>query len=214
MVIKYKDYTVKIIRKNNKHTYLYVLPSMELEVRTNYKTSLKEIEVFLEECDDFIENKLAKIKKTAEKFYYLGVGYDLILDSNYDVVIIKDNKIYARDIETLKQWFYNQANDILWERFLINYNKMLGEKIPYPRIRINKLQRSYGLCYPRKGLITLGVQIIHFNYEIIDYLIIHELCHFLVPNHSKLFWHYVSFYCPNYIECKKQLRETTYKDIF
>ena len=42
---------------------------------------------------------------------------------------------------------------------------------------------------------------------IIDYVIVHELCHLKVMNHSKDFWNLVESIFPNYRECRKWLKE-------
>ena len=40
----------------------------------------------------------------------------------------------------------------------------------------------------------------------LDYVIVHELCHFYEPNHSQRFWYQVSLRYPNYKQARKELR--------
>ena len=46
----------------------------------------------------------------------------------------------------------------------------------------------------------------NYDYDVIDYVIIHELCHTRVKNHSGAFWLEVEKYCPNYRELRKKLK--------
>ena len=45
-----------------------------------------------------------------------------------------------------------------------------------------------------------------YDFDVIDYVLIHELCHTKVKNHSKNFWKEVEKYCPNYKELRKKLK--------
>ena len=88
----------------------------------------------------------------------------------------------------------------------INYN-LFEEDIPYPKVMIGKMKRKWGYCNKRQELIKLNSELIKYSIDEIDYVIIHELCHFLEFNHSKKFWNYVKKYKPNYKENTKVLKE-------
>ncbi|WP_425289500.1 YgjP-like metallopeptidase domain-containing protein [Spiroplasma endosymbiont of Nephrotoma flavescens] len=47
----------------------------------------------------------------------------------------------------------------------------------------------------------------HFNFEVIDYVIIHELVHLWEPNHSQAFWKLVVQFCPNFKVCQQILKQ-------
>ena len=68
-----------------------------------------------------------------------------------------------------------------------------------------KNYRSRWGCCSSDSKIFLNWKLILMHKEIIDYVIIHELTHTLVPNHSKLFWLNVSKYDQNYKENRKWL---------
>ena len=83
------------------------------------------------------------------------------------------------------------------------YN-LFDENIPYPALKIRNMKTRWGVCN-KKGYITLNSNLIKYNISEIDYVIIHELSHYVHFNHSKEFWKTVSKYYPNYKKSKKVL---------
>lgn len=53
---------------------------------------------------------------------------------------------------------------------------------------------------------TLNTELLKKDIKLLDYVIIHELCHFFEGNHGANFWHLVSLAYPNYKEARKELR--------
>ena len=67
------------------------------------------------------------------------------------------------------------------------------------------MKTRWGVCN-KNNSITLNSDLIKYGYEQIDYVIIHELSHFIHFNHSKDFWNLVNKYCKNYKEIRKSLK--------
>lgn len=75
--------------------------------------------------------------------------------------------------------------------------------------RINNSKRVWGSCSP-ENVITLNFKLLYSPPEIMDYVIVHELCHTKIKSHSKRFWKAVANVIPDYKEKKKWLRESSY----
>ena len=71
-------------------------------------------------------------------------------------------------------------------------------------IRIKKYKSKWGSC-SYNGNISYSWPIIMSPIKIIDYLVVHELCHLIEHNHSNLFWQKVQNYVPDYMFRKKYL---------
>ena len=69
------------------------------------------------------------------------------------------------------------------------------------------MKSRWGVCNRGNNTITLNKQLIKKDISLLDYVIVHELCHFKYPNHSKYFWNEVAKYYPNYKLARKQLKE-------
>ena len=67
------------------------------------------------------------------------------------------------------------------------------------------MRTRWGVCNTRTNTITLNSELLKKEIELIDYVIIHEMCHFFEQNHSKQFWNLVSMACPDYKEKRKKL---------
>lgn len=209
MQYKVEEYLceVHIEKKNNKNTYIRVKDDLNIYVTTNYLVSNKQIVKLLDNNYDFLLNMLNQKKTKNEKqelFYYLGKKYDIIyLDGKIEIY---DDRIYVKDRETLDRWYKKQIKQIFNERLEYNY-KLFIENIPYPNLRLRKMKTRWGVCNRKTNTVTLNTELIKYDITKLDYVIIHELSHFLHFNHSSSFWKQVEKYCPNYKKIRKELKD-------
>lgn len=211
--MKYKinniEYEVIIEKKNNKNTYIRVKDDMKIYVTTNYFASKSYIKNLLDNNQDYLEKMLSKRKEQKEKedeFYYLGNKYDIIFVSSFKDVEIDNNKIYAKDIKTLEKWYKKQMIELFQNRLEINYQNF-EEQIPYPNLKIRNMKTRWGVCNRKTKTITLNSNLMKYSVDKLDYVIIHELSHFIHFDHSSNFWNLVSKYCKNYKKIRKELRD-------
>ena len=75
-----------------------------------------------------------------------------------------------------------------------------------PRIIVKPYRSRWGSCYYERQEVAFNCMLVHFDTRVIDSVIIHELCHFLVSNHSKTFYQEVYKRMPDYDYWHEQLR--------
>ena len=203
-ILNDKEYPIEIIRKNNKNTYLRVKDS-KIIVTTNYLTSLTTINKLIKNNTTFINKQLTKedLKKEDTTFKLFGNSYDIIY--GFKDTEIENNKIYTKDLKTLNKYLSKYITNIYNER-LDYYYHLFEENIPIPNLKIRKMTSRWGVCNIKNHNVTLNLELSKYNIECLNYVIVHELSHFIHPNHSKDFWLLVSKYYPNYKEVRKYLR--------
>lgn len=202
-----KTYPIEIIRKNNKNTYIRVRDE-KIIVTTNYLTSTKKIEQLINDNKDFINKALSKNinKKEDSSFKLFGQSYDIIY--GFPSTEIEENKIYTKDEKTLNKFLSKYITSIYEERLNYWYSTF-EEKIPTPNLKIRKMTSRWGVCNIKNKNVTLNLELSKYKEEALDYVIVHELSHFIQPNHSKDFWLLVSKYYPNYKEVRKYLKNNS-----
>lgn len=203
-----KEYEVVITRKNNKNTYIRVKEDLKIYVSTNYFVTNKEVKKLLDRNTEYLKEVIPKVERKKEKkeiFQYLGNNYDIIIMPESNVTIM-NNIIYVDSEETLKKWYLKQARTLFQERLDIIY-QLFTEKIPYPKLRIRKMKTRWGVCNKKNMTVTLNLELLKYDITKLDYVIVHELSHFVHFNHSKEFWNLVAKYCPRYKQIKKELKE-------
>lgn len=208
-VIDNREYTVNIIRKNNKNTYLRVKKDNVIEVTTSYFATNKQIIKLIRNNEQAIirmQEKLQKREERQEGFYYLGKLYQIILVPTFEEMEWTDNQIFVNKMETLNKWLVKETKRTFEERLNIIY-PLFQEDIPYPTLKIRKMTSRWGVCNRVKKTVTLNSELIKYGIEQIDYVIVHELSHFVHFDHSKAFWETVVKYCPNYKRIRKSLKE-------
>lgn len=198
-----KEYNVIIIKKRNKNTYVRIDESLSIIVTTNYLTPKYKINKILLDNIDKISKMISKKEKIDNNFYYLGQKYDIIIDNNINSTFIDDNVIYTKNETELNKWLKNQTKKIFKERLDLIY-KSFNENIIYPDLKIRNMKSRWGVCN-KKGYITLNSNLIKYNISEIDYVIVHELSHYVHFDHSKEFWNTVSKYFSDYKKSKKVL---------
>lgn len=203
-----KEYEVVIQKKNNKNTYIRVKEDLKIYVTTSYFASKLYIYNLLEQNKEYLKKVLTKqeIKNENTSFKYLGKKYDVIICNIVNKVEFDENKIYTPSEKELDKYIKKNTLELFKERLDYNYNLFL-ENIPYPKLKIRTMKTRWGVCNKRDNSVTLNSKLIGYNIEALDYVIIHELSHFVHFNHSKEFWMLVSKYNPNYKQIKKYLKE-------
>lgn len=102
----------------------------------------------------------------------------------------------------VKKWYRTRAEDVL-TRKVEEFSKKLGL---YPKkIIIKEQKRRWGSC-SSSGVIRFNWRIILAEEELIDYLVVHELCHLRYLDHSSFFYGLVRSQVPNYKELKRKLK--------
>ena len=211
-----KEYEVVIQKKNNKNTYIRVKEDLKIYVTTSYFASklyiynllYMQVHTKRKKRKEYLKKVLTKqeIKNENTSFKYLGKKYDVIICNIVNKVELDENKIYTPSEKELDKYIKKNTLELFKERLDYNYNLFL-ENIPYPKLKIRTMKTRWGVCNKRDNSVTLNSKLIEYNIEALDYVIIHELSHFVHFNHSKEFWMLVSKYNPNYKQIKKYLKE-------
>lgn len=150
-----------------------------------------------------------------ERLLYLGSPYpiDIVMEPEfYQMTVgLYGEKIYimARIFDememkqALEVWYRNEAKKIIADRVTLYQNK-IGVQVQTIRI---KAQKTRWGSASTKGNLNFNWKLIMAPVEVIDYVVIHELCHLKEMNHSKRFWDLVKQYDPQYQEHRRWLKE-------
>jgi predicted metal-dependent hydrolase len=115
----------------------------------------------------------------------------------------------SRIKDKLLKWYRTQAEEILGGR-VFHYARLMGVEPKTIAVRTQK--RLWGCCDYKAQSIRLNWQIILSPLEVVDYVVVHELCHLTVPNHSKRFWKKVEEHMPEY-QHHRQWLKTNHDDM-
>ena len=196
--------TKKLKQKN---TYLRVKDDLNLYVTTSsFMSDRAVLRLVKDNMDSIIKmyNK-AKYKNDLKKdFYYLGTKYDVV-KTNSKEVIIGDDKIFIPSNLDINKWLKKEAEKLFKERLDYWYNLFTYE-IPYPSLTIRKMTTRWGVCNSKLVRVTLNLELIKKDIDCLDYVIVHELSHFIEMNHSRKFWRVVGENYPNYKEIRRIMK--------
>lgn len=197
--------TKKLKQKN---TYLRVKDDLNLYVTTSSFVSDREIKRIINDNMVSVINMYnkQKYKQDLKKdFYYLGKKYDIIKTNSKEVIIGSD-KIFIPSNLDINKWLKKQASVLFKERLYYWYNNFTYE-IPYPSLTIRKMTSRWGVCNSKLKKVTLNLELIKKDIACLDYVICHELSHFIEMNHSSNFWNVVGENYPNYKEIRRIMKK-------
>jgi len=127
------------------------------------------------------------------------ISYNIISD-NLKVITfhVKDRRRYKEDI---RAWYKIQTSKIIFERLPLISTKL---DLAYRRVLIKSQKSRWASCSKNKNL-NFNSFLAALPYDVIDYVIIHELMHLVELNHSNRFWELVEMQDPNFKDHKKVL---------
>ena len=202
-------YDVIIERKNNKNTYLRVKEDLNIYVTTSYLTPDFMIKKFVLNNKEFILKQMDKMEKRLDKkleYYYLGNKINVVIINTIKKTTFENNTLYVKQKIDIEKWYKKQMKIVFKERLDIIHSKFTKE-VPYPNLVIRKMKTRWGVCNKNLKKVTLNSELIYKDIKCLDYVIVHELSHFIHFNHSKEFWKLVYENYPNYKLVRKEMRE-------
>ncbi|RLF56635.1 MAG: M48 family peptidase, partial [Thermoplasmata archaeon] len=100
------------------------------------------------------------------------------------------------------RFYHKKSQEMIMER--VKKYEIYFDKKP-EKIRTKELKNTWGTCSGRNN-ISFNWRLVFAKTSIIDYVVIHELCHLKHKNHSKKFWKNIEKIMSNYKENKEWLR--------
>lgn len=211
MFFEYENnkYEVIIEKKNNKNTYIRVKEDLKIYITTSKLTPKFMIEKLINDNRKTIIKMIEKQKKENREItehYYLGERIDVMIINIIKKPYLEDGTLYVKNKDDVEKWYKKQA-EIVFTKHLDEVIKRFTKKVPYPKLVIRKMKTRWGVCNKKLGKVTLNYNLIYKNPKYLDYVIVHELSHFIHFDHSKAFWKLVEENEPNYKKIRKEMRE-------
>ena len=215
-----KNISHQVINTNSKRLTLKYNQRGILIIRKPSIMSAEEVSFFVDKHMDWIlkQNEISKpivrLYENGEEYLYLGKKYNLQINENkHPGVFLQDNTMYVYVNDKLTpskvvlKWKKEEAEKIFNEMLYHCFNKMNGYLDRYPALEIKKYKSRWGTCYPKKNKISLNISLIHTELEIIEFVVFHELAHFVHLNHSKDFHSFLRKFVPNEKSVKLKLKK-------
>ncbi|HLO13441.1 MAG TPA: SprT family zinc-dependent metalloprotease [Anaerolineales bacterium] len=209
----------QIIRSKRKTLALIVMPDGSLIVRAPLLTPEKLVREFIENNARWIEKKqtealdarppVPKQYIPGEMFMYLGNTYPLeIVQHQKAPLLFEKNFKLAKSAQSeaawaFEQWYRSQAKQTLNERVNLYANQY---DLHYKAIKITSARTRWGSC-SADGSLNFSWRLILAPMDVVDYVVVHELVHTVLHNHSRRFWKRVEKIMPDYKERRKWLRK-------
>lgn len=185
-----KTINYKIVKKSKKNYILRIRNRDSITLSIPKRSSYKNGENFIKENKILILKKLSEFEKKVEEISPEGS------------VKIFGELVTGMSSDELENFMESEGKKYLTEE-IEKWGKVIGV---FPKVvRIRKLKSSWGICYSN-GNITLNLNLIKMNPQIIEYVVVHELCHLIHHNHFEKFWNEVEKYLPGYRDVKKVLK--------
>lgn len=239
-MIIYKSHNISytLTYKQVKNINLRIKQDGTIFVSAPKRVGVDVIEHFVLSKGENILSYLSKIKERQEKrekqaekqyisgeyFLFLGDKLELkVIVSTEDSVRMDSKFLYLycknpydkrKKERLITRWFQEQTQIVFDEIMKKVYTQFKQYNIEYPQLKIRKMSTKWGVCRPKSKIITLNSYMIQAPKECIEYVVIHEFCHFIHPNHSKNFYKFMESFLPDWKEKKKLLEESVEFDAF
>ncbi|MFO7952551.1 MAG: SprT family zinc-dependent metalloprotease [Bacillota bacterium] len=214
-------------RKKVKNLNLKVRPDTTVAVSANHKVPYSYVEQFVQQKAPWIIKKIDYFKEknflnagkqyaSGEIVFYLGKPYSLrVYPAKVQETVgwcREDIKIYVNDPEDYfrkEKLFYDWLKEEAKPVFLDSLDRMHAMVKAYgigkPSVTVRTMKTRWGSCSWHKQKITLNTELLKKPRESIDYVVLHELAHFLHKKHDHNFYNFLTSVMPDWRKRKKLL---------
>jgi predicted metal-dependent hydrolase len=169
----------------------------------------------LAEWRDLNATKVLREYRNGEGFLYLGRSYRLSLVADQDEPVVLRNGRFCLRRDLVDRGEVVAARAAFRDYYVARGQERITDRVHYyapkvgmmPRdIDVRELGHRWASCSP-KGNLVFHWKCMMASSTIIDYIVVHELCHFRHLNHTEAFWNEVDKVMPDYRERKEWLKK-------
>ena len=226
------DLKIPIILKisNRARHIRFTMNRSGLKIVKPYRASMSDLKKVIKEKEDWIYKHYKNILKntvdikekewiTGEEIFYLGRKYPIKViewDKKSTTARFEDEIFYTYIEKGISQEDRTFRIEFVFEKLLrIMAREYITKRVEYYKnitgfryneIRIKSQKTLWGSC-SRLDNLNFNWKLIMTPEYILDYIVVHELCHLLHMNHSKEYWDTVAHYMPDYKNAKRWLKE-------
>ncbi len=199
-----------------------------IEVKAPLQLTRDDIELFIHNNSEWIVSQSKKIKcsnETHPRKMYVDGERHLLLGNEFTLKVVPSNRRLSSNFEDniltiyeqnegeaeklVRNWYKNIAPTILSPIITpIASAFMLRYGVSYNSIEYKYVSSYWGQCSASKH-IRLNIELIRAPKECIEYIMAHELCHLIHPNHSPKFYSLLTDFMPDWQSRKMLLNQTT-----
>ena len=212
-------------RSDRKHLRIVVSPDLSVEVYAPQKTRDTQIQETVLKKAGWIARKLDEVKAfhplptekkyiSGETFIYLGRQYRLkVLRGKKQPAKLQGRFLYvhteknndSKNVSRIVKTWYREHADLTFRRYMEKCYRIASRHgVSDPVLSIRAMKRRWGSC-SKAGRITLNTNLVQVPVHCIEYVIMHEICHLKVHNHSKQFYSLLTRCMPDWRKRKKTL---------
>lgn len=218
---------VELRRSSRKTLSISVFPDGFIEARAPLDASDEEVAARVRRRRRWIARQqefFSQFKPRTPERQYLSGETHLFLGRQYRLKVIvgekKSVRLWAGYLEVtvgddspnavrrvLRSWYRRQA-ERHFESLLQKVLKEFHQKLPADvTVEARAFAKRWGTCHP-SGRIVLNIDLVRAPRSCIEYVLVHEICHLLVPDHSKAFFRILEGYLPDWRARKLRLEKT------
>ena len=171
-------------RKQVKNINLRVRPDGSVKVSASPRVDESQIDDFVLSKAEFVLKAMKRFEETAEAERQFQA--ELSKAKSGQESLLADPAIFTEILDEV-------------------YPAFIPYGIARPKLRVRTMKSCWGSCLVNKGIITLNRKLLMKPRECIEYVMVHELCHFIHPNHSKEFYKFMEQFMPDWKERKGRL---------
>lgn len=218
-----------LYRKRVKNLNLRVRPDGTVAVSASPQVSLGQVDSFVQAHAAFIASAQARLAaaaqaapppptyRTGEQLRLFGVDVPLLVTAGTPEQVVFDGTALHLTVadpenfprkQTLVKAFWSAQCQRVFSDLLVRW---LPHFAPYdidlPQLRLRNMKSRWGSCIPSKGIITLNTKLLSAPLPCISYVVVHEYCHFIHPNHSKAFYALLATFLPDWQQFRALLNQ-------
>lgn len=158
------------------------------------------------------------MRSTSKQVAMLGKMYPIkIVEGKRNKVVVHEDHLEVTlfpatrvNFENyLSGWYRRQARNLFYkavDKWLLEFDR-LEYDVPYPQLKLFMMRRAWGRCYYTKKVITVNLRLFSMPPECIEYIMLHELTHFIAHDHGQLFYAILEKIDPTWARKEALLRQ-------